>query len=702
MDGRPPVRVVAFFLVVLAIVAMFAFALLAYGGEGRDGPPSRASDLFEATKVWTIHLKFTPEQWAKMEPKEQRRPTQRPAFGTGTFLAPAMMRDGDTDRDRKLSSAEFRALGERWFAAWDRDGDGLLDPAHVREGLKGILPPPGQNGGGGQPGLNLVAEKGKRNGVSSALLGLDFEYVRADLEFEGKTFPDVAVRYKGNGTFMEARGSLKRPLKIDLNKHVEGQKLAAVTTLNLHNNVTDAGMMNEVLSYRLYRDAGVPTPRTAYARVFVTVPGTHDRNYLGLYSLVENVDKTFAADRALGGAGAILKPVTPDVFADLGDDWAAYEQIYDPKTDMTAAAMRRVIEFCRLVKNATDAEFAARLGDYVDLDEFARFLAVTVWTGDLDGILTVGQNYYVHLDSKLGRFRFIPWDRDHSFGAWGGRDYAERVQHSVRQPWQGRKRFLERAFMVEAFRDRYLAAITKFENEQARPEKIAALVAGLAAVIRPAVKEESAEKLSRFEAVVAGKPLPPSGQFGRVIQAGKVKHFGLSEAGVQTIRRAHAVQPLAAVQSEHSLWTRDPEPAVLPTCEELGIGFVPWSPLGQGFLTGKIDETTAFDGSDFRATFPRFTSEARQANRALVDLLGRIAERKGVTRAQLALAWLLARKPWIVPIPGTTKIDRLKENLASASFKVTATELRQIDDATSRFPVQGARLPDTILKLSGR
>ena len=193
-----------------------------------------------------------------------------------------------------------------------------------------------------------------------------------------------------------------------------------------------------------------------------------------------------------------------------------------------------------------------------------------------------------------------------------------------------------------------------------------------------------------------------AGAVKELIQAGKVKHFGLSEAGTQTIRRAHAVQPVAAIQSEYSLWTRDPEPEVLPTCEELGIGFVPWSPLGQGFLTGKIDETTRFDGSDFRATFPRFTQEAREANRTLVDLLGRIAERKGATRAQLALAWLLARKPWIVPIPGTTKLDRLEENLAAASVELTAAELREIEDATSKFPVQGARLPEPILKLSGR
>jgi len=187
-----------------------------------------------------------------------------------------------------------------------------------------------------------------------------------------------------------------------------------------------------------------------------------------------------------------------------------------------------------------------------------------------------------------------------------------------------------------------------------------------------------------------------------LIQQGKVKHFGLSEAGVQTIRRAHAVQPVAAVQSEYSLWTRTPEAEVLPTLEELGIGFVPFSPLGRGFLTGKIDEHTAFDSSDFRNTLPRFTPEARKANQALVDLLGRIAERKQATPGQIALAWLLAQKPWIVPIPGTTKLSRLKENIGAAAAELTSEDLREIDSAASKITVQGARYPEHLEKMTGR
>ncbi|MBN3896422.1 MAG: aldo/keto reductase [Nostoc sp.] len=193
-----------------------------------------------------------------------------------------------------------------------------------------------------------------------------------------------------------------------------------------------------------------------------------------------------------------------------------------------------------------------------------------------------------------------------------------------------------------------------------------------------------------------------AGAVKELIQAGKVKHFGLSEAGVQTIRRAHAVQPVTALQSEYSLWWRKPEAEVIPTLEELGIGFVPYSPLGKGFLTGKIDETATFDSSDFRSTLPRFTPEALKVNQALINLLGSIAEQKQATPAQIAIAWLLAQKPWIVPIPGTTKLHRLDENIGAVSVELTPDDLRDIDDAASKITVQGARYPEKLEQMTGR
>ncbi len=193
-----------------------------------------------------------------------------------------------------------------------------------------------------------------------------------------------------------------------------------------------------------------------------------------------------------------------------------------------------------------------------------------------------------------------------------------------------------------------------------------------------------------------------AGAVKNLIKEGKVKHFGLSEAGVGTIRRAHAVEPVTALQSEYSLWWRRPEAEVLPTLEELGIGLVPFSPLGRGFLTGKIDESTTFDSSDFRTIVPRFTPENRKANQALVDLLARIGKRKQATPAQLALAWLLAKKPWIVPIPGTTKRNRLEENIGAVAVELTSEDLREIERATSEITVQGARYPEELERRTGR
>jgi len=222
-----------------------------------------------------------------------------------------------------------------------------------------------------------------------------------------------------------------------------------------------------------------------------------------------------------------------------------------------------------------------------------------------------------------------------------------------------------------------------------RPERIKA-------VAEAALKRLRTDRIDLFYQHRVDPNVPMEDVAGAVkdlIQQGKVKHFGLSEAGVQSIRRAHAVQPVAALQSEYSLWWREPEAEILPTLEELGIGFVPFSPLGKGFLTGAISESTTFDSTDFRNIVPRFTTEARKANQALVDLLGQMAAQRGATPAQIALAWLLARKPWIVPIPGTTKLHRLEENLGAASIELTPSDLSEIESAVSLIPVQGERYP---------
>lgn len=485
--------------------------------------PQKAAELFERTKVWTVHLTFTADQWAAMEPKAT--PGFGAMFGGGaggggrgfgwsTLLAPLFLRDGDADSDGSLSQAEFRTLAEKWFAAWDKDKAGKLTADQLRAGLTATLAPPPEGPAAARVsrgvGINLRGSEGKRNGIAS-VMGVEFDYVHADLDFNGHAIKDIAVRYKGNGTFLETRTSLKRSLKLDFNRHTEGQTFAGLTGVNLHNCVTDAGWMNEVLSYQLYRDAGVPAPRTAYARVYVTVPGKHDRAYFGLYSLVEDVGKAFAKDRFGTTDGAILKPVAPDLFSHVGDDWAKYNQTYDPKTKLTDAQKRRVIEFARLVSSAGDEEFAARLGDYLDLEAFARYMAVTVYLSTLDSILMVGQNYYVHLDAKTNKFQLLPWDLDHSFGQFPMIPQDQREQLSIHKPWRGDNRFLARVFAVESFRTLYLARLEEFTQAIFKPERIHRQVDETAAAIRDAVRDESATKLAAFDKLAAGESVQRGG-----------------------------------------------------------------------------------------------------------------------------------------------------------------------------------------------
>jgi hypothetical protein len=289
-----------------------------------------------------------------------------------------------------------------------------------------------------------------------------------------------------------------------------------VTRLNLHNNITDASWMNEVLTYRLFREAGVPASRTTYARVYLTVPGKYEQRYLGLYSVVENVDRQFLERRFSSSAGALFKPVTPRPLEELGDSWAAYALPYDPKLPVTAAQQGELMALCALISRGSDAELAARLPEMVDLDELARFLAVTVWLSNMDSILGMGQNYYVYRPPAPGRMLFIPWDHDHSFGQFplvGTQEQREQLR--LTQPWFGQARFLERLFAVEGFRRLYLEKMRELSRTLARPERFQRQVDELAPILRPAVAEESAEKLARFEKVVGGEAVPPMGMDGR-------------------------------------------------------------------------------------------------------------------------------------------------------------------------------------------
>jgi spore coat protein H len=417
------------------------------------------------------------------------------ALWLGCWAAGAVLLAGQAATGRALTQADLFQPTKIWTAHL----------TFTPDQWKAMTPTRGPSSGGSRFGSGewLQGAPGERNGWGAAQ-GVEFHYVHADLELADRQFHDVAVRYKGNGTYMDARGTGKLPFKIDLNKYVKGQKLAGIETLNFHNNITDPGWMNEVLSYRLYRDAGVPAPRSSYVRVYLTVTGQFTRRYSGLYTIAENVDESFFQARFGSGAGAILKPVSVNPFKDLGNDWARYVQTYDPKTDLSEAERRRVIELCQFVSRARDAEFAARIGEYVDLDAFARYAAVLVWINNIDSLLDRGQNFYVHLGPATHKIIFVPWDQDHSFGGFTAVQSGNYETGSIYKPWSDNIRFLARMYAVPAFRTAYLTRMREFSTTIFKPERFAAQVAEIAPVIRPAVMDERA-RLAQFDAIVAGR-----------------------------------------------------------------------------------------------------------------------------------------------------------------------------------------------------
>lgn len=435
------------------------------------------------SRVWTQALRHQLKQ-------ELPAPPAAPAPAPATLLTNAdfARTPADLFRTTNVWDAHLQFTAEQWTALQPEPVPPVLD----------FLKPDGsatlRNPAATRPGL-------------AGVLGMDLPWSAGQLDFAGMAFTNPAVRFKGNGTFLAAVRSYKRSFKVDLNKTAPEVQLAGRRTLNFHNLVADDSYLCDALACEFFRDAGVPAPRTAFARLRLTVGGRFENRLLGLYVLMENPDAQWAKEQ-FGTAGvALFKPVTYELFADLGNDWPAYATVYDPKTKTTPEQQRRLMALAKFYSRASGAEFAAGIGEFIDLPALARFLACEAILANYDSILSNGQNFLLYLDPRTERFGFIPWDHDHCWGQFpfiGTAD--ERAHASLRQPWVGPERFFDRMLAVPAVRQLYEAELKRVRDTLFVPDRLNQHLDTLAAAVRPFIAEESDEKLAKFERALGGAP----------------------------------------------------------------------------------------------------------------------------------------------------------------------------------------------------
>lgn len=422
-----------------------------------------ASAFFGLTRLHTIELSLTPEAWDAMEP-ERRVPAGFPGFpGPGG----------------------------------PRGGEGGGSQAGLDSGLAGPFR---------GPDFNRAFEQGQaaRPGLASAM-GIEFPYVRASVVVDGERWEEVGVRYKGNGTYMMSQGMDKRPLKLDFNRYVKGQKLRGLATLNLHNNVVDATYLHEALGYEVSRAFGVPAPRTAYARVYVTVPGRFERTYLGLYTVVEQVNKDFLERWYGTRKGLLIKPGSRDSFRDLGEAWAPYARSLNAQTEGSPAEQAQVMRFVRWVVSEEDTNRGRELGEVTDLDSLARFLALNVGLSNLDSFLTLGQNYYAYVEPVTGRMHWWLWDLDNAWGYFALMGTAEsRVDLSIAQPHPEDQHLVRRLLAVPAVQERYRAELRRLVEGPMHPDTLKPRIEEAVAFLEPLLAEEGSGTAVRFRQAVLG------------------------------------------------------------------------------------------------------------------------------------------------------------------------------------------------------
>ncbi len=444
------------------------------------------SRLISAFLVWSV------KNEARINPELVQPARDWSGGSSPPLVAEDIRRASDLYQPTRIWRAHLSFSREQWKA---------LEPRRVPT-LPHFLQPDGT--------ALLRNPEAQRSGLAG-VLGFDFDWSRGKFEFAGLTYTNVAVRVKGNGTYLTSLYGSKRSFKVDLNKFSPGQKLGDLDEFNFHNLIDDRSFLSDTLAYEFFREAGVPAPRTAYCWLTVTVGDQWDHKPLGLYALVEPVNKDFVAGRFGSPKTPVFKPVTYQLFEHLGDEWDAYAAIYDLKTKATAAQRQRVIDLARLVSFSTDSEFAERIGGFLDLDEFARFLAGEVLLSSYDSFLANGQNFYVYLHPRSNKFGFIPWDLDLAWGAFfllGSTQERERA--SIWHPWVGQHRFLERVMAVEEFRAIYRRHLEDFCARLFVPERLSARIDEIAAVIRDPISSESDYRLRLFDQSLSLKKAPRS------------------------------------------------------------------------------------------------------------------------------------------------------------------------------------------------
>lgn len=438
------------------------------------------SRLISAFVVWKTRF----DVWRVTEPAQPW-----PTSAAAPRLDARVVRDAhDLYQTTNIWLAHLKFTREQWQA---------LEPRRI-DPLPNFLLPDGM--------ILLRNPKARRSGLAG-VLGYEFDWTHAGFEFGSVAFTNVAVRVRGNLTSLCWP---KRAFKVDLNRFAKGQKLGGIDELTFNSLAWDYSCLMDALGYEFFRDAGVPAPRTAYAWLSTSVAGRWERKPLGLYLMVEPVDKAFVVERFGSKKTPVFKPVTYEFFKDLGDDWSAYAGIYDLKTEATRAQQQRAIELARLVTSATEAAFAAQIGDFLDLDEFARFLAGEVLLSNYDSILADGQNFYMYLDPRSNKFGFVPWDLDAAWGDFWLATKPEFERASIWHPWVGENRFVERVMAVEEFRRLYRAHLEDFLAHLFVPHRLHRRIDEMAAVIRDPLAAESAFRLNKFEQAVGLRPVKPS------------------------------------------------------------------------------------------------------------------------------------------------------------------------------------------------